>query len=84
LAPAEGRESSEEEFSVLAETLAMIGRLWGALYRHEVARMPWCTCYVMVSKCSQITYATEHVMELCKEILFTSLILGDRFLAINN
>jgi hypothetical protein len=33
---------------VLAETLAMIGRLWRALYRHKVAGMPWCS---VVSSC---------------------------------
>lgn len=37
---------------MLAETLAMIARLWGGLYRHEVASMPWFTaCCVIAYMC---------------------------------
>ena len=69
---------------MLAETLAMIGRLWGALYRHEVARMPWCICYVIVYTSAPELQMQQNMSWNCAKILFTSLILEERLLAINN
>lgn len=42
------RESSEEKWFLLAETLAMICRLLETLYRNEVAQMLWRICYAIV------------------------------------
>jgi hypothetical protein len=49
------RESSEEKWFLLAETLAMICRLLETLYRNEVAQMLWRICYAIVYTSAPIT-----------------------------